>query len=64
MNLQRFSIFESDIPLRDQVNDSISKISEKPSKLSGLFWFFWIQICLAVLLLVASVLLPIWLMYG
>nr|DAN52359.1 MAG TPA: cytochrome c oxidase subunit [Caudoviricetes sp.]DAS07723.1 MAG TPA: cytochrome c oxidase subunit [Caudoviricetes sp.] len=30
--------------------------------MSLIFWFFWLQVCTALALLVASVLLPIWLL--
>nr|DAE28426.1 MAG TPA: hypothetical protein [virus sp. ctLl75] len=30
--------------------------------MSLIFWFFWLQVCTALSLLVASILLPIWLL--
>jgi hypothetical protein len=64
MNLQRNSFFESDIPLEEQVKDSIQEVTKRPLKLTGLFWFFFIQLCLAVFLLVMSALLPYFLLHG
>ena len=64
MNLQRNSIFDNDKTLEENTRDAISEIAEKPHKLSCLFWFFWIQICFAVFLLVLSALLPYFILHG
>lgn len=64
MNLQRFTIFKNDLPLSEQVKDSVENIAQKPYKLSILFWFFWLQICVAAFILIMSVLLPYFILYG
>lgn len=64
MNLQRFSIFENDVPLGEQVKDSVKKIGEKPSKFCLLFRVFWLQICLAVFCLITCILLPYFILYA
>lgn len=64
MNLQRFTIFKNDLPLSEQVKDSVENIAQKPYKLSKLFWFFWLQICVAAFILIMSVLLPYFILYG
>ena len=64
MSLQRISIFENDTPMGEQVKNSLTEIWEKPWKFCKFFWFFFIQICLAIFLLMTSLLLPIWILYG
>lgn len=64
MSLQRISIFENDTPMGEQVKNSITEIWEKPWKFCKFFRFFFIQICIAIMLLVFSILLPIRVLYG
>lgn len=60
----RDSIFENDLPVWEQVKNSLLEVWEKPKRFMKFFWFFFIQLCLAIFLLVFSFLLPIWLLYG
>ncbi len=55
--------FREDMPMSARVSKAVEEIAHKPRKMSGLFWFFWLQICLAVALLMASVLVPIRLLW-
>ena len=64
MNLQRFEIFKNDLPITEHVKDSLGDITKKPYRLSLLFWFFRLQICIAVFCLVISLLLPYFILYG
>lgn len=64
MNLQRFTLFENDRPLSDQVKDSVKNVTEKPYKLSLFFRFFRLQICIAVFCLIMSILLPYFILHG
>jgi hypothetical protein len=64
MNIQRFTIFENDRPLSDQVKDNLKNVTENPHKLSLMFWFFRLQICIAVFILIMSILLPYFILYG
>lgn len=64
MSIQRSSIFENDTPMGEQVKNSIENIWEKPSKFCKFFWFFFIQICLAIFLLITSFILPVRIFYG
>ena len=64
MSLQRISIFENDTPMGEQVKKSVEDIAENPRKFCSFFWFFFIQICLAIFLLITSILMPIRIFYG
>ena len=57
MNEQRKSIFFNEMPL-EQLKATVNKAKEKPIKVSLIFWFIFIQVCLAVFLLVSSFILP------
>lgn len=63
-NIQRWAIFENDEPIEEQVANSLKQIWEKPSKFFKMFRVFRIQICIALSLLIAFILLPIRLIYG
>ena len=63
-NLQRGAIFENDEPVVEQVKNALQQIGEKPSRFFKMFRVLRIQICIAVALLIACVLLPIRLIYG
>lgn len=64
MSLQRISIFENDTPMTEQVKNSLAEIWDKPKKFCKFFWFFYIQLCIAIILLMFSILLPIRILYG
>lgn len=57
MNEQRKSIFFNEMPL-EKLKATVNKAKEKPIKVSLIFWFIFIQVCLAVFLLVSSFILP------
>ena len=63
-NLQRGAIFENDEPVVEQVKNALQQIGEKPSRFFKMFRVLWIQICIALALLIAFILLPIRLIYG
>ena len=63
-NIQRGAIFENDEPVVEQVKNALQQIGEKPSRFFKMFRVLWIQICIALALLNASILLPIRLIYG
>ena len=63
-NLQRGAIFENEEPIWEQLKDSLKNIGDKPSKFFGMFRVLRIQFCIALALLITSVLLPIRLIYG
>jgi len=43
--------------MEEKLGEAFSEVATKPQKLSLIFWIFWVQICLAIFLLVCSVLL-------
>lgn len=63
-NIQRGAIFENDEPVVEQVKNALQQIGEKPSRFFKMFRVLWIQICIALALLIAFILLPIRLIYG
>jgi len=63
-NIQRWSIFENDEPVVEQVKNALQQIGEKPSRFFKMFRLVRIQICFALWLLIAFILLPIRLIYG
>lgn len=63
-NIQRGAIFENEEPVVEQVKNALQEIGNKPSRFFGMFRMIRIQICIALALLIASVLLPIRLIYG
>jgi len=48
----------------EQVKNSLEEIGEKPGRFCKFFWFFFIQLCLAISLLFTSILLPVRIFYG
>jgi len=58
MNEQRKSIFYSDLSLDEKLRDSLKDVAKKPYKISLLFWLFFLQLCIAVFLLLCSIILP------
>jgi hypothetical protein len=63
-NIQRGAIFENDEPVVEQVKNALQQIGEKPSRFFKMFRVLRIQICFALALLIAFILLPIRLIYG
>jgi hypothetical protein len=63
-NLQWGAIFENDEPVVEQVKNALQQIGEKPSRFFKMFRVLRIQICIALALLIAFILLPIRLIYG
>lgn len=63
-NLQRWSIFENDQPIEEQIKNSIMEIWDKPTRFFKMFRVLRIQICIALSLLITLILLPIRLIYG
>jgi len=57
MNEQRTNIFSNDMPI-EQLKATVNKVKDKPIKYNLLFWFIFIQLCLAIFLLVSSFILP------
>jgi hypothetical protein len=53
----RSEIFSSERTMEEKLGEAFSEVATKPQKLSLIFWIFWVQICLAIFLLVCSVLL-------
>ena len=64
MNSQWEAFFENEKSIEEKIKEAVSEIEKKPSKLCWLYWFFFIQFCLSVFLLIMSVLIPIWIIYG
>lgn len=64
MNLQRLAIFDNDKTLKENVTDSIKNIGDKPGRACAYFWLFWLQICVAVFILIMSILLPYFILYA
>lgn len=58
MNMQRFTIFENDLPIDEQLKQSFLEINKKPRRFIKIFWFLMIQIFIAVFGLVSSFYLP------
>ena len=58
------SIFENEKTLEQNIREALEEVGEKPTRISKMFWFFFLQICIAIMLLVFSILFPIWIMYG
>ncbi|RKW25086.1 hypothetical protein D8B45_01305 [Candidatus Gracilibacteria bacterium] len=56
------SFFDEERTIGEKVQEAVNDIGIRPGKLSLIFWFFWLQVCTALALLVASILLPIWLL--
>ncbi len=57
-------IFENDKTVQENIVEWINQVGENPIKFTKMFWFFFIQFCIALILLILSVLFPIWLIYG
>ena len=58
MDNTRREILNDEIPINEKIKESLNDIGRKPHKLSLLFWLFFIQICVAVFLLLCSIILP------
>nr|DAR63683.1 MAG TPA: hypothetical protein [Caudoviricetes sp.] len=56
----RSDIFGSEMSIQDKFRESLSEVAYNPRKLSLIFWLFRLQLCLAVFLLVSSILLALY----
>lgn len=63
-NSTRDSIFENEKTIEQNIKESLTEIWDNPKRFVKIYWFFFLQVCLSLFLLVWSILLPIWLMYG
>lgn len=63
-NSTRDSIFENEKTIEQNIKESLTEIGDNPKRFVKIYWFFFLQVCLSLFLLVWSILLPIWLMYG
>ena len=64
MNETWNSIFENDKTIKENLQEAVIKIEKKPRIFFSLCWIIFLQICLAIILLIFSILLPIWILYA
>jgi hypothetical protein len=64
MNLQWWIFFDKDKSVEENIKESLVEINKNPMKFCRLMRFFFLQICLGLFILIFSVLLPIWILYG
>ena len=64
MNETWNSIFENDRTIKENIQESLANVEKNPKRFFSICWILFIQICLAIILLIFSILLPIWILYA